>query len=53
MHPAELHKVRDGINAGDVDALVDLYEPGAVLMADGGVWKYVVDNPYAAPVSNA
>ena len=120
MHPAELHdKVRDGINAGDVDTLVDLYEPGAVLMAEdgapavgldairaayeatvafggtltletrytvecgdlallsnqytfsmsgysvswitaevarrqeGGAWKYVVDNPYAAPVSNA
>jgi ketosteroid isomerase-like protein len=28
--------VRDGINAGDVDALVDLYEPDAVLLGEDG-----------------
>jgi ketosteroid isomerase-like protein len=37
MDPAELHeRVRDGVNAGDVDALVALYEPAAVLMAEDG-----------------
>lgn len=37
MQPAELHdRVRDGINTADVDALVALYEPEAVLMAEEG-----------------
>ena len=37
MEPAELHgRVRDGINVGDVDALVDLYEADAVLMGEDG-----------------
>ena len=37
MQPAELHdRVRDGFNSGDLDGLVGLYEPDAVLMAEDG-----------------
>jgi ketosteroid isomerase-like protein len=37
MQSADLHnRIRDGINTGDVDALVDCYEPGAVLLAEDG-----------------
>jgi uncharacterized protein (TIGR02246 family) len=37
MDPAELHRrVEDGINAGNIDALVDLYEPDAVLLGEEG-----------------
>ena len=120
MNAAELHqKVHDGISASDVDALVALYEPDAVLIAEDGsqavgldairsafeatvpfggtltlhtryvvecgelallsneyafsmlgydatwitaelarrqpdgAWKYVIDNPYAAPISTS
>ena len=35
--PTQLHDaVRDGINTGSVDALVGLYEPDAVFMAEDG-----------------
>jgi ketosteroid isomerase-like protein len=35
--PSHLHdRVRDGVNAGDVDSLVALYERDAVLMAEDG-----------------
>ena len=37
MDPAELHRsVEDGINAGDIAALVSLYEPNAVLLGEEG-----------------
>ena len=37
MSPAELHdRVRDGLNSGDLEGLVGLYEPDAVLMTEEG-----------------
>ena len=37
MKPAELHAlVAKGVNDGDVDALMDLYEPGATLLNENG-----------------
>jgi len=39
MQPADLHqRVESAFNAGDVDALIDLYEPDARMLGeDGGV----------------
>ena len=35
-HPAEIHSLfLDAFNAGDVEALIALYEPNAVLLVDG------------------
>jgi len=37
MDPSQLHSsVENGINAGDLDALVGLYEPDAVLLGEDG-----------------
>jgi ketosteroid isomerase-like protein len=37
LEPADLHTLfREAYNRGDVDALVALYEPGAMLVVNGG-----------------
>ena len=49
MQPAELHKrIRDGVNAADVDALVNCYEPDAVFMAEDGAHAVGLDEIRAA-----
>ncbi len=49
MQPAELHeRIRDGVNAADVDALVNCYEPDAVFMAEDGAQAVGLDEIRAA-----
>ncbi len=49
MQPAELHeRIRDGVNAADVDALVKCCEPDAVLMAEDGAQAVGLDEIRAA-----
>ena len=49
MQPAELHeRIRDGINAADVDALVNCYEADAVFIAEDGAQAAGLDEIRAA-----
>ena len=49
MQPAELHdRIQDGVNTTDVDALVNCYEPDAVLMAEDGTQAVGLDEIRAA-----
>jgi uncharacterized protein (TIGR02246 family) len=44
MNPAELHqRVEAAFNAGDVDALIDLYEPDARMLGEDGAVACGVD----------
>ena len=55
MEPVELHQsVQDAFNAGDVEALVRLYEPDATLLGENGETAVGVDairEAWAASVS--